>query len=182
MKDIAEYSVEISEKLRLPDDETENIRKAALLHDLGKICVPDHILMKEDKLSKEEMDVIKRHPEDGAKIIESVEPIRYAREIIKHHHECYDGSGYPDGLEGMDIPLGSRIISVADAFGAMTTDRPYRKALSIDKATEELRRFSGMQFDPAIVEIFISILREKGILKSDGTQPCPDGTRHGCNT
>jgi putative nucleotidyltransferase with HDIG domain len=167
MKDIAEYSVQIAEKLRLPDDETENIRKAALLHDLGKICVPDHILMKEDKLSKDEMDVIKRHPENGAKIIESVEPIRYAREIIKHHHEYYDGSGYPDGLEGTDIPLGSRIIAVADAFGAMTTDRPYRKALSIDKAMEELRRFSGKQFDPAIVGIFISILHEKGILKND---------------
>ncbi len=168
MKDIAEYSVEIAEKLRLSDNEIEDIRKAALLHDLGKICVPDHILMKADKLTEAEMDIIKRHPEHGAKIIESVEPIRYAREIIRHHHECYNGKGYPDGLKGIKIPLGSRIISVADAFGAMTTNRPYRKALSVDKALEELIKFSGTQFDPAIVEIFISILYEKGVLKNAG--------------
>jgi HD-GYP domain-containing protein (c-di-GMP phosphodiesterase class II) len=166
MKDIAEYSVEIAEKLRLPDNEIEDIRKAALLHDLGKISVPDHILMKADKLTEAEMDIVKRHPERGAKIIESVEPIRCAREIIRHHHECFNGKGYPDGLEGTNIPLGARIISVADAFGAMTTTRPYRKALSVDEALEELIKFSGTQFDPAIVEIFISILREKGVLKS----------------
>lgn len=164
MKDIAEYSVEIAKKLALHDDDIENIRKAALLHDLGKICVPDHILMKADKLSDDEMDVIKKHPLDGAKIIESVEPIKYAKEIIKHHHEYYDGSGYPDGLGGESIPLGARIIAVADAFGAMTTDRPYRKALSTDEAVKELKQFSGVQFDPQIVEIFISVLGTKGIL------------------
>ncbi len=167
MKDIAEYSVEIAQKLRLPDNDIEDIRKAALLHDLGKICVPDHILMKADKLSDDEMDVIKRHPAAGAKIIESVEPIKHAREIIKHHHECYDGTGYPDGLGGNKIPLGARIISVADAFGAMTTDRPYRKALSIEKAIKELKEFAGIQFDPEIVEIFISILHEKGVLGNE---------------
>ncbi len=167
MKDIAEYSVEIARKLDLHDEDIENIRKAALLHDLGKICVPDHILMKADKLSDDEMDVIKKHPLDGARIIESVEPIRYAKEIIKHHHEYYDGSGYPEGLGGESIPLGARIIAVADAFGAMTTDRPYRNALSIDEAVKELKQFSGIQFDPYIVEIFISLLRTKGILGND---------------
>jgi len=167
MKDIAEYSVEIARLLGLSDNEIEDTRKAALLHDLGKICVPDHILMKADRLSVDEMDVIKRHPEAGAKIIESVEPIRQAREIIRHHHEWFDGTGYPDGLKGAKIPLGARIISVADAFGAMTTDRPYRKALSIDEAIEELKKFSGLQFDPAVVEIFVSVLQEKGILNSD---------------
>jgi putative nucleotidyltransferase with HDIG domain len=164
MKDIAEYSVEIAQKLKLSDTDIEDIRKAALLHDLGKICVPDHILMKAEKLSADEMDIIKRHPVAGAKIIESVEPIKQAREIIKHHHEYYDGTGYPDGLGAQKIPLGARIISVADAFGAMTTDRPYRKALSIGKAMDELKKFAGTQFDPEIVDIFISILREKGIL------------------
>ena len=168
MKDIAEYSVEIAEKLRLPANEIEDIRKAALLHDLGKISVPDHILMKADKLSEAEMDIVKRHPEHGARIIESIEPIRCSREIIRHHHESYNGKGYPDGLEGTNIPLGARIISVADAFGAMTTTRPYRKALSADEAQEELIKFSGTQFDPAIVEIFIAILREKGVLKDPG--------------
>jgi putative nucleotidyltransferase with HDIG domain len=164
MKDIAEYSVEISKKLGLSDIDIENIRKAALLHDLGKISVPDHILMKPSRLSEDEMDVIKKHPANGAKIIEPVEPLKYAREIIRHHQECFDGSGYPGGLRGENIPLGARIVAVADAFGAMTTDRPYRKALSIDEAVKELRKYSGTQFDPHLVEIFISILKEKGIL------------------
>jgi putative nucleotidyltransferase with HDIG domain len=171
MKDIAEYSVEIANKLGLSDVEIENIRKAALLHDIGKISVPDHILMKPDKLSDEEMDVIKRHPSNGAKLIEPVEPLKHAREIIKHHQECFDGSGYPEGLRGEKIPLGARIIAVADAFGAMTTDRPYRKALSIDNAVKELEKNAGTQFDPDLVKIFISILQDKGILMNTTKHP-----------
>ena len=164
MKDIAEYSVEIANKLGLSDNDIENIRKAALLHDIGKISVPDHILMKPGKLSEEEMEVIKKHPANGAKIIEPVEPLKYATKIIKHHQECYNGTGYPEGLRGKDIPLGARIIAVADAFGAMTTNRPYRRALSIGDAVKELKKCAGTQFDPHLVEIFISILEEKGIL------------------
>jgi len=165
MKDIAEYSVDIANKMGLPEDDIENIRKAALLHDLGKISIPDHILMKPDKLSEEEIEIIKKHPENGAKIIEPVEPLRHARDIIKYHQECYDGSGYPDGLKGETIPLGARIIAVADAFGAMTTDRPYREALSIEEAVKELKRCSGTQFDPDIVKIFLSLLMEKGTIR-----------------
>jgi putative nucleotidyltransferase with HDIG domain len=157
MKDIAEYSVEIAKKIGLSDTDIENIRKAALLHDLGKISVPDHILMKPGRLSEDEMDIIKKHPSTGAKIIESVEPLKYAKEIIKSHQERFDGTGYPEGLKGENIPLCARIIAVADAFGAMTTDRPYRKALSIKEALEELRKYSGTQFDPHLVKIFISI-------------------------
>jgi len=164
MKDIAEYSVEIANKMNLPEEDIENIRKAALLHDLGKISIPDNILMKPDKLSEEEIEIIKKHPENGAKIIEPVEPLRHAKDIIKHHQECYDGSGYPDGLKGEAIPLGARIIAVADAFGAMTTDRPYRKALSIEEAVNELGRCSGTQFDPDIVKIFLALLRENGTI------------------
>jgi putative nucleotidyltransferase with HDIG domain len=171
MKDIAEYSVEIANKLGLSDVDIENIRKAALLHDIGKISVPDHILMKPDKLSDEEMDIIKKHPSNGAKLIEPVEPLKHARELIKHHQECFDGSGYPEGLRGEDIPLGARIIAVADAFGAMTTDRPYRKALSIADAVEELERCAGTQFDPNLVKIFISVLQEKGILMNTTKHP-----------
>jgi len=164
MKDIAEYSVEIAKKLGLSDNDIENIRKAALLHDIGKLCVPDHILMKPGKLSEEEMEVIKKHPSNGAKIIESVEPLKHIREIIKYHQAWFDGSGYPDGLRGEEIPLGARIVAVADAFGAMTTDRPYRKALTMEQAVKELKKDAGTQFDPHLVEIFISILEEKGIL------------------
>ena len=162
MKDIAEYSVEIARKLNLSEKEIENIRKAALLHDLGKVSVPDNILMKEGKLTEDEMEIIKKHPSTGAKMIEPVEPLKHAREIIKHHQECYDGSGYPDGLKGREIPLGARIVAVADAFGAMTTTRPYRKALSAEQAVSELKKFSGIQFDPEIVEIFLAILYEQG--------------------
>lgn len=165
MKDIAEYSVDIANKMGLSEEEIENIRKAALLHDLGKVSIPDSILMKPGKLSEEEIEIIKRHPENGAKIIEPVEPLKHAKDIIKYHQECYDGSGYPEGLKGEGIPLGARIVAVADAFGAMTTDRPYRKALSIEEAVKELKRCSGTQFDPKLVEIFISILRKKGIIK-----------------
>lgn len=163
MKDIAEYSVAIAQKLKLTDIEMENIRKAALLHDLGKVSVPDSILMKAGRLSEDEMDIIKKHPANGARMIETVEPLKQAREIIKYHQECYDGSGYPDGLRGETIPLGARIVAVADAFGAMTTDRPYRKALTVEEAVDELKKCSGTQFDPHIVEIFISVLKEKGI-------------------
>ncbi|HMK49062.1 MAG TPA: HD domain-containing phosphohydrolase, partial [Thermodesulfovibrionales bacterium] len=128
----------------------------------GKVSVPDNILMKEGKLTEDEMEIIKKHPSTGAKMIEPVEPLKHAREIIKHHQECYDGSGYPDGLKGREIPLGARIVAVADAFGAMTTTRPYRKALSAEQAVSELKKFSGIQFDPEIVEIFLAILHEQG--------------------
>ncbi len=161
MKDIAEYSVEIAKKMGLSEKDTENIRKAALLHDLGKVSVPDNILMKAGKLTEDEMEVIKRHPTIGAKMIEPVEPLKKAREIIKHHQECYDGSGYPDGLKGEDIPLGARIVAVADAFGAMTTNRPYRKSLSVEQAIAELRKYKGIQFDPEIVDIFLAVLEKQ---------------------
>jgi putative nucleotidyltransferase with HDIG domain len=161
MKDIAEYSVDIARKLGLPEADVENVRMAALLHDLGKVTVPDDILKKPGKLSQEEMEVIRKHPTHGARMIEPIEPMKDAREIILHHHEYYDGSGYPDGLKGKDIPLGARIIAVADAFDAMTTNRPYRKALPMDKVIQEMKDYSGIQFDPDIVEIFLSILREK---------------------
>lgn len=167
MKDIAEYSVDIARKLGLSEADVENIRMAALLHDLGKITVPDDILKKPGRLSEEEMEVIRKHPAHGAKMIESIEPMKDAREIIRHHHEYYDGSGYPDGLRGEDIPLGARIIGVADAFDAMTSNRPYRKALPMDKVIKELKDFSGIQFDPDIVKVLILILREKGILEHD---------------
>ncbi len=163
MKDIAEYSVDIARKLGLPESDIENIRMAALLHDLGKVMVPDDILKKPGRLSEEEMEVIRHHPSHGAKMIESIEPLKDAREIIRHHHEYYDGSGYPDGLKGKAIPLGARIIAVADAFDAMTTNRPYRKALPMEKVIRELREFSGIQFDPDIVEIFLSLLQEKDL-------------------
>ena len=165
MKDIAEYSVDIANKMGLAEDEVENIRKAALLHDLGKISIPDNILMKPGKLTDEEVEIIKKHPENGAKIIEPVEPLRNAKDIIRHHQECYDGSGYPDGLKGEAIPLGARIIAVADSFGAMTTDRPYRKALTVEEAVKEIKRCSGTQFDPDIVKQFLALLKEKGTIK-----------------
>jgi HD-GYP domain-containing protein (c-di-GMP phosphodiesterase class II) len=169
MKDIAEYSVKIATKQGLSESYIEDIRKAALLHDLGKVTVPDNILMKKGKLTEEEMAIIKKHPLEGVRMIEFIEPLGTAKEIIKHHHEFFDGSGYPDGLRGDQIPVGARIVAIADAFGAMTTDRPYRKALSVDEAVKELRENAGSQFDPEFVDIFISILQEQHILKQVST-------------
>lgn len=164
MKEIAEYSIAVAKRLGLSKTDIENIRRAALLHDIGKISVPDSILLKKGELSESEIEVVKKHPITGVQIIRTVEAMKEVGEIVKYHQERYDGSGYPEGLRGEHIPLGARIVAVADAFGAMITDRPYRKALPVEKAIEELRRCSGTQFDPDIVRVFISILSEKGIL------------------
>lgn len=137
--------------------EIESLKIASLLHDIGKIAIPDKILLKEGPLTDEEYTVIKDHPIVGENILKPVILIDAERRIIRHHHERWDGKGYPDGLSGQDIPFLSRILSVADSFDAMTTDRPYRKALSIDKATAELQRNCNIQFDKNVVDAFIGL-------------------------
>ena len=135
--------------------EIESLKISSLLHDIGKIAIPDKILLKEGPLTDEEYTAIKNHPIIGENILKPVILIDAERKIIRHHHERWDGKGYPDGLSGEDIPFLSRILSVADSFDAMTTDRPYRKALSIDKATAELQRNCNIQFDKNVVDAFI---------------------------
>jgi putative two-component system response regulator len=140
----------------LDDFEVELIRTAAPLHDLGKIAIPDSILLKPDKLTEEEYEVVKTHAALGARILEeSTSPLfRTAERICRSHHERWDGGGYPDGLEGDDIPLAGRLVAVADVFDILVHERPYKEGMSVDDAAEELRRNAGTQFDPAVVEAF----------------------------
>jgi len=154
------WSEIISRKLGLSQKEQEEIKLAAKLHDIGKIGIPDRILKKPAKLSEEEYAEVRKHSSLGADLFSNIDSLKKISKIIKHHHEWYNGKGYPDGLRGEEIPVGSRIINVADAYQAMTSNRPYRKAFSKEKAIDELKRCAGTQFDPEIVRIFIEILNE----------------------
>lgn len=145
----------------------ETLQISALLHDIGKIGVPDHVLNKYGKLTPEEYEEIKKHSIIGATILHPIKELGDVAREVRHHQESYDGSGYPDGLKGNNIPLIARIISVADAFDAMTTNRPYRKKKSAEEALFELKRCSGAQFDPVIVSAFL-LAYEKGNILSNG--------------
>jgi putative nucleotidyltransferase with HDIG domain len=155
---VAEMSVALAQELNLPERDIENIEYTALLHDIGKIGIRDSILGKESSLTSQEFDKIKEHPVMGAKIIEPVDFLKTSYKAIYHHHERYNGKGYPDGIKGEDIPLMARIISVADAYDAMGSDRPYRKKLNKDKILKEVKDQSSKQFDPEVVKALISIL------------------------
>jgi putative nucleotidyltransferase with HDIG domain len=155
---ITDRAVALAQRLGLPQIEVENIRLASILHDVGKIGVPDAILNKPGKLTDEEYEQIKEHAVIGARIVQSVGALQGVVPIVRHHQERYDGSGYPEGLRREAIPLGARIISVVDAYGAMTEDRIYRKAPGHEVAIAELKRHAGTQFDPEIAEAFIKLL------------------------
>jgi len=154
---VTEYSMAIAEELKLPEVERERIEYAGLLHDIGKIGISDYILCKPGKLTEEEFQIIKSHPVTGAKIIEPVEFLKDKVPLVRHHHEKFDGSGYPDGLKGKEIPLGARIIAVSDAFDAMTSTRAYRSNLPYEDALNEIKKNKGRQFDPEIADAFIRV-------------------------
>ncbi|MDI6640908.1 MAG: HD domain-containing protein [Elusimicrobiota bacterium] len=160
---VTKYSVAIAKKLNLPSEDIIVITQAAMLHDLGKIGIHDYVLTKEGALTQQEWEEIKLHSLKGVEILKPLPFLKEVSDIIKHHHEHYDGSGYPDKLKHEQIPLGSQILSVADAFDAMITDRPYRKPkkkLTVKEAVEELKKNSGIQFNPKIVEIFLKVIDE----------------------
>ncbi|MFC1703357.1 HD domain-containing phosphohydrolase [Candidatus Omnitrophota bacterium] len=157
-ENVTRYSVAIAEEMSLPLSEIEKIRRGGLLHDIGKIGIKDDILTKPGKLTDEEFEQIKTHPAKGEGILRSLPFLQDVAEIVRHHHERYGGGGYPDKLKGYQIEQGAKIMAVADAFDAMTSDRPYRKALSLEKATDELKRNSGSQFDPGVVDAFLKVL------------------------
>jgi len=156
------YTGELAAELGLADTEISVLRVASLLHDVGKIVVPNDILFKPGRLTTAEMMKMMRHPTDGANAIASMPTAAKAVPIILHHHERFDGTGYPHGLRGENIPMGARILLVADAFDSMTEDRPYRKAMPVADAIDELKRFSGTQFDPTVVDAFLVVLKRTG--------------------
>jgi len=152
---LADYAGTVAQRLVLPPREVEVVRLGAALHDMGKIVVPDSILKKPDKLTPEEYTIIKQHCYSGGQICKRVGFLMNAYPIVYHHHERWDGRGYPDGLKGEKIPLGARIVSVVDAFDAITSDRPYRRAMPAEAAIEILKDGAGRQWDPSVVEVVI---------------------------
>ena len=155
---MAELSEALAAKLGLPSEEIKIIHWAALLHDIGKIAIPDDILRRPGPLTREEWVVVRKHPEIGAEILMMVPELSKVAELVKLHHERINGGGYPIGLKGNEIPLGARILAVLDAYSAMTDGRAYRQARSPEEAKEELRRCSGSEFDPQVVDAFLSLI------------------------
>jgi putative nucleotidyltransferase with HDIG domain len=159
---VTNYAVMIAKELDLSQDQIEMVRKGSLLHDIGKLGVPDSILLKPNRLTDDEYKVIKTHPLLGAQILESSRNLRDLIPLVRHHHERFDGKGYPDGLVGHAIPLEARILALADSIEAMASDRPYRRGLNLDEIIEEIKRVSGEQFDPRMVKVFLKLAQAKG--------------------
>lgn len=154
------YSKLLAEKLGLSMDDKTNLIQGSFMHDIGKINISKEILLKKMPLTKEEWEILKSHPEEGIEIIKPVKSLEKIIPIIKHHHERFDGTGYPCNLKGEEIPYLSRVLSVVDSFDAMTSNRPYNKRKTYEEAIVELRKFSGTQFDPSIAEKFIEVIEE----------------------
>jgi response regulator RpfG family c-di-GMP phosphodiesterase len=151
------YSLTLARAHSVPPHELKDLEHGVLLHDIGKIGIPDRILLKQGPLTPDEWRTMRTHPEIGKRLIEKIPFLRGAIPIVYHHHERWDGTGYPLGLAGEAIPLGARIFAVADAFDAMTFDRPYSKAITLEAARQEIQRCSGSHFDPAVVATFCSV-------------------------
>lgn len=168
-KRVAAYVEAILQHMdNVPLEEADRIIAAARIHDLGKVSTPDATLMKPDKLTPEERQAIEKHAAEGAAILSNLTMYRTVAHIVRHHHERWDGTGYPDGLAGEEIPFGSRVIAVADTYDAMTSDRTYRRALPHHVAMAELRRCAGTQFDPAVVRAF-----ERAMSAAPAVPQCP---------
>ncbi|MDD5492749.1 MAG: HD domain-containing protein, partial [bacterium] len=157
------YAVSIARKLALPAEAIEIVRYAASLHDIGKIGIKENILKKVKKLTADEYSHIKNHPFMGAQILKPIKSLQDVIPIVYHHHERYDGKGYLDGLQRDEIPIGARILSVADSFEAMTSDRPYHKGLPKEEAMEQLKKSAGSQFDPQVVNAFMEVMEEESL-------------------
>jgi two-component system, cell cycle response regulator len=163
MREVGELSRRIGERLGLLAHELQELAHAAELHDIGKLAIPDTILHKPGPLTTDELAYVRKHTLVGARILAAAPALTEAASLVRSSHERWDGAGYPEGVAGDEIPLGSRIVAVCDAFDAMVTDRPYRKAMSAKAALAELRRCAGTQFDPAVVEAFCAVLAERRV-------------------
>ncbi len=159
-KRVSKYCAYIAQKMAIDVEEIHNIEVAGLLHDVGKIGIADSILGKSTKLSIDEYESIKEHPLISLKIIDPIKELGRVKEYVKYHHEKWDGTGYPDGLKGEEIPLGARILSIADAFDTMWIGRQYHAAWNLDQVIQEFKRNSGTQFDGKVVDAFIELIRE----------------------
>jgi putative nucleotidyltransferase with HDIG domain len=157
---VSAYAALIAEALGMGDLEIEEIRLGGVLHDIGKVAIPENILNKNGPLNPDEWDTMKSHVTFGSKILEPLVPLARIREMVEHHHEFFDGSGYPHALTGEKIPLGARIIAVADAYDTITSDRTYKKARAASEALAELERCANAQFDGKIVEAFVRKMRQ----------------------
>lgn len=154
---VSGLATSLGKELKLDHDRLNNLVLAALLHDIGKIGIPDNILNKPARLTDDEYFVVKEHPKKSVNIIEPIDHIGGIVDDVLHHHERYDGSGYPKGLRGKDIPIGARIIQLCDTYDAMTSPRPYRESMPPERALMEIKEFSGRQFDPELVKVFLSM-------------------------
>jgi len=158
---VAYYSVETAEIMGLPKEERDIIKIAGMLHDIGKIAIPENILLKESRLTDDEFEVIKMHTVFGDEILKPLKLFNQERMIVRYHHERWDGSGYPDGLERENIPLAARILAVSDSFDAMTSDRVYRKARSFEDALKEIKELADIKYDPYVVKAFEHFIKRK---------------------
>lgn len=165
---VTEFAVEIAEEMKLSEKLIKNIEFAALIHDIGKIGVKDSVLAKPSRLSESEYAMIKKHPAIGEQIIAPIEFLTNITPLVLYHHEHYDGNGYPEGLRGAEIPIGARILNVADSYEAMTSERPYSNSMTQEQAIEELKDKSGSQFDLEIVDAFLKVLEKKRQNKLEG--------------
>lgn len=156
---VAQYALRLGKAMNLSSKDLEILEYSALLHDIGKIAIQHDVLLKPGRLDDDEYKTLKQHPSIGADIVENLKFLKEAADIIRFHHEQPDGNGYPDGLTTEDIPIGSRILLVADAFDAMTSDRPYRKGLPLDQVIEQFERYRGKQFDNDISSLFLGMVR-----------------------
>jgi HD-GYP domain-containing protein (c-di-GMP phosphodiesterase class II) len=155
--EVQRLSTAVARRLGLDKAAIEQIRTVALLHDVGKIGIPDHVLHNPDPLTREEWAVMRQHPVIGERILEPLPGLSEVAHAVRHEHERWDGTGYPDGLAGDDIPLAARVFAVADALDALTTDRPYRRGTRFSRARDEIRNNAGSQFDPEVVAAFETI-------------------------
>ena len=178
---VTAYALRLGRALGLRREALEDLRRGALLHDLGKIGIPDAVLRKPGPLTEEEKALMRTHPLIGDRILEGLPALQGARGVVRHHHERFDGRGYPEGLQVEEIPLLARIFAVVDAYDAMTSDRPYRRALSHGEALAAIAREAGKQFDPQVVRVFLRVFAEEREVK-DGRRTkevlvpaCPRG-------